>query len=1080
MTVLDPWYEARRLMCEALEEDLLGPEDEPALKERPLSRFAIGILYPQSGSAVGDDLADGGAVVDDEDPLGATDVEVAAPGDVSFDPAVALAHVRYPSSLGLTFAVAADATDEVVVDVTADRYLPIEAEAPSTGDEQEAAPEEDPAAFGDGEDRVKQAQWRREGYAREGLSVDLRTVGARREQLTDGLVCHIVVRSPRDGAISVTVSLVNANRTAKTGDRDEKAWLRPQIVVRSAAPFVDRPTARAHGIDDEDLATNALLFRDVPNLAVGHGCSVTWADDGPVTELRTTFLPTQALRLAEPSGGRGPKGEELFRLDMEELARDRTYGNLRALAADYRRWIEQQATRIAELPEEHRPTAETHLENAREAARRIEAGIDLLASDALAAQAFALMNVAMQQQRDRQEQLRAEQNATEYVPGRQAWRPFQIAFILLNLVGLTDMDSSDRDVADLLWFPTGGGKTEAYLGAIAYVTLLRRLRNPAHGGVSVLMRYTLRLLTTQQFERAAGLICAVEIVRRREMPDAAPISLGLWVGQSATPNRVLDADKALRKLAHDEEPEEGNPMQLLKCPWCGKQLSHREYIVSQPKDRLTVRCADPECEFGSALPVHLTDEDVYRERPSLVIGTVDKFAMMAWREEASTLFSTDGRHPAPDLIVQDELHLISGPLGTLVGLYETAVDAATTRDARPKVIASTATIRRARSQVRAVFDRESKQFPPPGIDHGDSYFAREASPSTKGTRLYLGVLAPGISHATLLVRTYAALLQRAKSMQVSNEVRDAYWTLLGYFNSLRVLGGSYMQVIDDVPDRMKLVARRNDEELRAISEPRELTSRKKSAEIPQELEILGKPWTSTDAADVVLATNMISVGVDVDRLGLMAVMGQPQTTAEYIQATSRVGRRYPGLVVVLYNAARSRDLSHYENFTSYHRALDREVEATGATPFAARARDRGLHGVLVAMARMLVPGLGGSDQAGRAHQLVDALKQQIDAVVSRAESVAPEEAEAVRAQLHDVLGCWVDAAEEGTVTTYEGWRSSDEALLVPAGGRGEENMQAQFPVGEPAWSTLTSLRNVDTETELYVISDRKKGKKSGS
>lgn len=1078
MTVLDPWYEARRLMCEALEQDLLGPEEGPVLTERPLSRFAIGILYPQSGAPVRDDIPEGGLVVDDADPLGATDVEVSAPGDVSFDPAVALAHVRYPSSLGLTFAVAAGTTAEVTVDVTADRYLPIEADGGEEESEQASEGASQDAAGA--EDRAKHTEWRRESFGREGLSIDLTTVGVRRQQLTDGLDCHVVVRPAHDGAMSVTVSLVNSNRSTRTRDRDEKAWFRPQIVVRSSSPFVDRPTARAHGIDDEDLATNALLFRDVPNLAVGHGCSVTWADEGPVTELRTTFLPTQALRLAEPAGGKGPDGEELFRLDMEELARDRTYGNLRALVADYRRWIEEQATRIPELPEEHRRTAQTHLENAREAARRIEAGIDLLASDPLAAEAFALMNVAMQQQRDRQEQLRAEQNATEYVPVRQAWRPFQIAFILLNLVGLTDKGSSDRDIADLLWFPTGGGKTEAYLGAIAYVTLLRRLRNSAHGGVSVIMRYTLRLLTTQQFERAAGLICALEIVRRREMPDTAPISLGLWVGQSATPNNVLDADEALKKLAHGEDPEEGNPMQLLKCPWCGTRLRHRDYVVSQPKDRLTVRCADAECEFGSGLPVHLTDEDVYRERPSLVIGTVDKFAMMAWREEAATLFSTDGRHPAPDLIVQDELHLISGPLGTLVGLYETAVDAATTRDARPKLIASTATIRRARSQVRAVFARESKQFPPPGIDHGDSYFAREASPSTKGTRLYLGLLAPGISHATLLVRTYAALLQRAKSMQVSDEVRDAYWTLLGYFNSLRVLGGSYMQVIDDVPDRMKLVARRNDEELREISEPRELTSRKKSAEIPQELEILGKPWTSPDAADVVLATNMISVGVDVDRLGLMAVMGQPQTTAEYIQATSRVGRRYPGLVVVLYNAARSRDLSHYENFTNYHRALDREVEATGATPFAARARDRGLHGVLVAMARMLVPGLGESTQAGHAHELVDALEQQIDAVVARAESVAPEEAAAVRAQLRDILGHWVDAAQEGLLAKYEGWRTSEEVLLVPAGGEGEENMQAQFPVGVPAWSTLTSLRNVDTETQLYVISDRKKGKKSGN
>ena len=588
------------------------------------------------------------------------------------------------------------------------------------------------------------------------------------------------------------------------------------------------------GLDDKDLDSYELLYRNVEDLAVGHGCAVAWDESGAdVDVLRTTFLPWNDVKLAEPAGAAGVE------LLMRELGEGSGLEALRELVVDYRRWIATKRSEVDRLPTELQGTARQHLQDADEVARRIDGGVDLLHSDPKAARAFRLMNQAMDLQRSRQDTQRGADS------GVQRWRPFQMAFILLNLRGLTDPTSDDRELADLLWFPTGGGKTEAYLGLIGYSILLRRLRNGDDAGVSVLMRYTLRLLTIQQFDRAAGLICALESIRRRELPDAAGISLGLWVGQGATPNKVKDAKAAIRYLERGEHPPNGNPVQLLRCPVCGTSLGLDDYRFPTGPNRMVVRCPSGSCEFHDGLPVHLVDEDVYRVRPSLVIGTVDKFAAMAWRQDVGNLFSRDGLHSQPDLIVQDELHLISGPLGTMVGLYEAAVDAAATGQARPKIVASTATIRRASDQVRAVFDREARQFPPPGLESTDSYFSVEASADEKGTRRYLGVLAPSVSHTTLMVRCYGALLQAAKDLPADDEVRDAYWTLLGYFNSLRVLGGAYMQVLDDVPDRLKVVATRAGQAARELGQPGELTSRKDSSEIPRELQILETSYPSS-------------------------------------------------------------------------------------------------------------------------------------------------------------------------------------------------------------------------------------------
>ena len=1061
-TDLRPWYTARQHMVDAVIEDLHGTERDEILSEEPLERYIVGILHPRG--------ADGGATtVESADDT--PDAEQGAAPDADYDPGVSFANLRYPSSMGLTLGLTA-ATRRLSVQVEADRYEP-----------------EDGSASSDGGSRERRTRWRRIPFGPHTSEFDIEPGVSDAMPLTDGLELRRVIRRARDGVVSVTLVLVNTWTRPEKGRSDRWCWFRPVIRVRALeGALADRRPERVFARMDDDERSGELLYRTERHLAVGHGVAVDWEEGSEVKEVATTFFPSHDLPLAQA------ERDDVTGLSMRTLAEPGSTASLYQLVDTYEKWIQDQALRLRTLAiadaagaRQHSMTAEKHLEEARAALARMRRGVDILLQDPLAGRAFRVTNTVMRQQRVRQEMVRQGSRTPPDIEGE--WRPFQIAFILLNLEGLVDPSCADRDIADLLWFPTGGGKTEAYLGLIAFSLVHRRLRGAGDqgdgAGVGVIMRYTLRLLTLQQFERASGLICALEDWRRgaQEMIGKEPFSIGLWVGQGATPNSIKDAASALRKRADGEDPgKSGDPVQLLRCPWCGTDLRPHDYHVNRRMEEMKICCPSAECLFSDGLPVHVIDSDVYRVRPSLVIGTVDKFAMLAWSSKSGRLFGS-GYDAPPDLIVQDELHLISGPLGTLVGLYETAVDYLATdgtTGARPKLVASTATIRRATDQVKAVFARDARQFPPPGIDADDSFFAVDAPPETKGTRRYVGVMAPSTSHATLLVRTYAALLQAGKDLDAPAEVRDAYWTLLGYFNSLRVLGAAYIQSIDDVRDRIKVVAGRSGSSFRETRDPRELTSRMKSSEIPDELKALQTPCTDTGSPDIVLATNMISVGVDVDRLGLMAVMGQPQTTSEYIQATSRVGRRHPGLVFTLYNASRSRDLSHYEAFTSYHRVLYKHVEASGVTPFAPRALDRGLHGLLVALARHTITG-AADDKAVAVPSGSDELARVVDVIVARAEKVEPGAGTGVRDTLEELIEAWDDGVESGAVTQYPRWPAQKpdiRSLISPAGAPGKDDRTGEplaeiFPPLDPPWPTLMSLRNVDRESTLQIISPKK-------
>jgi len=730
-------------------------------------------------------------------------------------------------------------------------------------------------------------------------------------------------------------------------------------------------------------------------------------------------------------------------------------------------WINEKREESKSLSGDFEEAANGNLHLCKETAQRIKNGIKLLEKDPQVFEAFQLAHRAMLHQFAISAWIKKgrPKDIPPVYDDSHSWFPFQIAFILQCIQSIADPESDERDLVDLLWFPTGGGKTEAYLGLIAFSIFLRRLRrkncSDKGGGTVSLMRYTLRLLTVDQFYRATLLICSCELIRRdhTSLVNTAPISIGLWVGGEASPNSLKDARYALQQLQRGGKiVNGGSPVKLNDCPWCGHPLSPADYNISKELKGMRITCPDNRCAFHVGLPVWVVDDDVYRERPSLIIGTVDKFARLPWIEKAGNIFGTDGNTEPPELIIQDELHLISGPLGTLVGLYEVAVDMLCRKSNRKgaKIVASTATIRNSSSQVKALFGKDVRQFPPSGIDYHDSFFAKEDR-SDPG-RLFAGVFTPGTSPTTALVRTFGCLLHGAHKSQMPDNIRDAYWTLMGYFNSLRELGGARTQVEDDVSDYLKFCAERDGDKLdiRNIEAVEELTSRISSSVLDDVRQQLWETLEENDALDVVLATNMISVGLDVPRLGLMAVVGQPKSTSEYIQASSRIGRLHPGLVVTIYNWTRSRDRSHYERFKGYHGRLYSEVEATSVTPFSSRSRDRGLHAVFITLVRNLVKGMKGNTSAQNFDSSDPAVTVLINYIVDRVGEIDALEKEDTLEALRQIISKWEN------LCTIEDLPYSDLdkiALLKPA------EDASHFP---KSFSTLNSLRNIDPAAGIFL------------
>lgn len=877
---------------------------------------------------------------------------------------------------------------------------------------------------------------------------------------------------------------------------------------RSVLPYPD-PEWRVRDEEEESLA---LVYRSAQTFAVGHGCAADWTE--PDAE-RARTVSAEALPVFEAPNISADiwVDDERLEVSMAALAGlkpgDDGSASVEQLLTLYASWIEGERKKVRDetgrelMAPRYTAAADRHLGLCDDAVDRIRDGLSFLDEDEDAALAFKLANhaVLLQQLRVRREPRRLEYNqSTRQVqlseppdkpdplnppPGRGSWRPFQIAF-LLSCVRSVATDDTEREAVELIWFPTGGGKTEAYLALTAYSLFYRRLKNPDDSGVDVLMRYTLRLLTAQQFQRASALICAMEHLRRQNedmLGHKHEFSIGLWLGGSVSPNRREDARVALQALKRGE-PE--NKFVIMRCPWCGAQMGPFKYTprgrrpatevagYTESDGTVVFKCPDAACDFSDRLPFYVIDDDIYDDRPSLVIGTVDKFAQLAWEPRARSLFgiAADGSRSssAPNLIIQDELHLISGPLGSMVGIFEAAVGAlcSAAGGRSPKIVSSTATIRRYEQQVRDLYARDRVHlFPPRGIDAADSFFAHYARDGANGPilpgRKYVGIHASGLgSVQTAQVRTFSALLQAPATFPP--EERDPWWTLMVFFNSLRELGTSLSLLQSDIPDYLWALQKRfalSSAEARRLRTFLELTGRLRNDEVPKAMEDLEVETTSrgATAVDVCLASNIIEVGIDIDRLSLMCVVGQPKTTSQYIQVTGRVGRKWwerPALVATIYSPSKPRDRSHFEKFRSYHERLYAQVEPTSVTPFAPPVVDRALHAVIAAYVRQA----GTAAEAQSPHPFPDERVQEIRSVLEgRVEFVDSEEQQRFAEVFERRVTEW--ARWQRTDWRRQG-RDGDIPLLRQAGA------YASAEESQLSWATPNSLRDVDAECETKI------------
>lgn len=1118
-TVATSSLEVRDQLVEALKLNLVGPwaghllaDERLPVRERPSTWYLTGFIIPS------ETRVEGRADADEDD-----DMESEVPGSAglaeeSNEERKAAKKGFFPSSMGLSFLVSGE-TASLDVSVRWGDYKIEEV------DEQ------------DGKTVSAWQRHQREAEVPIALTggIDPQVVGVPE---SGGLRLHVVERAISleeleeqipEGTRSVSVFLVN-DRTAVEpghGEPDVAYVFQPVLEVRGEKSFAPRPDLRGARAAEWDEKVADLHFADTPEYATGHGLAAEWdVVDDECYVIRTAWMPSAEVEktaTVELSG---------VEFSMEELGAlsdgPSAEAALTSLVTQYRGWIESQRDNLEESNVPRRETSVELLRLAGLAADRIERGIGVLAEDPDALDAFCVANRAVA--RALRKRLGVE---------KPQWRAFQLAFILLNLPGLADPKDPHRVTVDLLFFPTGGGKTEAYLGLAAFAMVLRRLRKPGEAGlegagVSVIMRYTLRLLTLDQLARAAGLVCALELERGEDLARYGewPFEIGLWVGKAATPNvlgrkgdgRSDSARSKVRQFKADPKSKP-SPIPLENCPWCGTRFTPNSFALLPDDDaptELRIVCTNFECDFtrDRSLPIVAVDEPIYRRLPAFLIATVDKFASLPWVGQAGVLLGGADRADGsgfygsaepgkgkrlaapllpPDLVIQDELHLISGPLGTMAGLYEAAIEALCVREVdgravRPKIVASTATARRAQDQVQALFTRPITQiFPPQGPNRRDSFFAKTMPSAEIPARLYLGIASQGRNPKVLMRRVWLALMGAAERSyrdagghNNEDNPADPYMTVLGYFNSLRELGGARRILEEEVQNTIKSYGGRKRlgeergffQDRKTFSEVLELTSRVPTNKVAEARRRLGVGFHDIQQrVDCAIATNMISVGLDIGRLGLMVVLGQPKTHAEYIQATSRVGREddRPGLVVTLMNIHKPRDRSHYERFRHYHETFYRSVEVASVTPFSARALDRGFAGALVALSRhsehSLTPPKGAEEIA---HVRKDLERHLLDAFLNRVreqpfhdEAEREERLRSVQDRVVDLLDSWRKIFDDyqavGVAMQYQKYELKEPKPLL------REALDTEFESEHHRkFRANRSLRDVEPEVNLYL------------
>lgn len=1108
------YAKVRQQIINALKADLMGPQEpQEILDENPRHSYVIGMLAPKS--ATEGDVSDISEQEVDTDIAYEDGADYTSGEDDENEP-IYSSRFSIPSSVGISFYVET-ATSGFDVIVSWGDYTQLEAEELN----KEGKP-------------VKKKKYLRHPME-ETVYIDLTSFAKTKEynlSVDSNVNLHVAKISLKKGYSLVTVHVINSR---KEPDSSITA-LMYQVKIR-ACSIGEVDSFLAEHICREILAPDEFYFAQRPIFGRGRGCAATWGENhnGRTPYVESEFIPEYEF----PGVSAALEGFDKFYFSMRFLGvtkkKDEIIERLQTLADSYNTWIHDTLSsdeKMSDLAFKQK-IGDSVINLCQSASERIQEGIDILVSDDTAFEAFCFMNRAMILQRNimnysKKHGAGVECSFRDFVDPRNkdndfGWRPFQIAFILMNLKGILDPESKEREIVDLLYFPTGGGKTEAYLGLMAFVIANRRLRSDTaddynrDGGVTAILRYTLRLLTTQQRDRVTKMVIAAEMIRAKEAPKFGlePISIGFWVGGGVTPNKfdeLVEDPEDQAKTAQARYKKRLIYKQLLTCPFCGKPLTEDEFYIDIPQKSVSVYCSDPNCMFFKykdhrlKIPVYLVDEEIYAKCPTIILATVDKFAGLPWNVECNAIFGRVNRccsrhgyvaigdnhskHnrteqlPAstlidikpflpPELIIQDELHLITGPLGTVYGAYETIIEDLCTyshngKKIKPKYIVSTATIKNAEEQTKCLYARRNTfQFPPNGFEIGDSFFINEIPVDKDPFRKYVGVCAPGQSVKTALLRVYSILLQEAYCISFDEESKDyidPYFTLVGYYNSIRELGGAVRLLQDDIPDRIQRIKKKYGmAKQRFLNHKAEITSRMSSYEIPNKLKQLEANCQTKECLDTAIATNMIAVGMDVDRLGLMVVTGQPKQNSEYIQATSRIGRAYPGLVVALYNPYRPRDLSHYENFTGYHSQLYRFVEGTTATPFSARARDRVLHALIITALRLRYPEMAGNANAVNISSLTQEQIQAIkELILNRLNLIKPNARADAETEIDTFINNWKLLATNQKPLRYYVVKTEKYNRLMNT--YGEVCCDTEKP-------TLRSMREVESAANMYYYTE---------
>jgi len=953
--------------------------------------------------------------------------------------------------------------------------------------------------------------------------------------------------------------------------------------------------------ESEKKSALEYLYKDQPVLARGHMCSAIWksvdfqdhldpaliwpecdcfkeASDFINCDVRSEFIPLHPSPSPDFNWNNSGSAQmpEFSAFKLSEIWKaDEIEKNLSPLVIVYQKWIADNEAALECGTYDKTKVSVEIIQNQKKGLCRLKKGIECLKQNDNARLAFCFANRVLWLQNIWKNKKSLHNPADEDFK----WRPFQVAFFLTCLESLYNQNSDDRDVLDLLWVPTGGGKTEAYLAIMAFTIALRRRRSSTRktelkcdnsgAGVSIITRYTLRLLTVQQFRRTLLMIIAAEYLRAVDCKGKrgwrppqcsfkddwlfgeAQFSAGMWVGGTVSPNHLRGDDGAISSLM--TTATKGEPAQIVKCPVCGSWLSIPRAGLSEGKNTLyliihtdtdkkslfenlertqyldfvkkiqlieselpdhyyvlkidlfsptklqevqfdqyirnleknigftsasfrpsrpgyfpvpaepgrksnnhldfEIFCPNPDCDLNKIgtwsegipcsgtdekigiaglylrrpnkpfserkwmpIPAYTTDEQIYHRCPTIIISTADKIARLAFEPRAGSMFGAvkrynryygylrgndDGFLPThtvkgalkpedtvevkpflpPDLIVQDELHLMDGPLGSMFGLYETIVDGLIRHaEGRPKYIASSATVKRAEDQVELLFNRKTFQFPPYGLSYRDSFFIKFPDPDKawdefNSGKIYLGIYAPGMGPLTPIIRIWARILKTGDDLQNEKNINN-FWTLVGFFNSVRELGGNRSLYREDIVERLDYIS---DTVPRTLDAEKviELSSRINSTDIPQIIEDLeqGKTRRHNENPDAIFTTSMFGTGVDIPHLSMMVVNGQPKTTSQYIQATGRVGREHGALVTVFYKAGRPRDLSHYEIFMGYHNRINLSVEPASVAPFSKGCLDRAAGPAMVAFLRnMMDPAIPWESPDGHIVQTKNARK----------------------------------------------------------------------------------------------------------